>query len=98
METWEQTWLIMPLDSGGILITGKGGKVGRTIDTTATTATTTDSSKVVRTASEQRSDSVRTVQEKPPNRLPLRGFWARLLLVLITVGTCYLLVKLQKRD
>lgn len=98
METWEQAWMLLPLDSsggGGIIVRGKGYKARRMTGTTVTTAATTDSSNVVRTASERHSNESKTEVRKPPDGLTeLAG---KVAFVIIAFGVSYLVITYKKQ-
>ena len=101
METWEQTWTLLPLDSsrgGGFILRGKGRKARLSTASTVTTAATTDSSNVVRTASERHSSESESKTEvrKPPDVMAILVIWTTGVLLLTGMG--YLLVKHQNKQ
>lgn len=98
METWEQAWMLLPLDSsggGGIIVRGKGER--RLLVGARSTWSTigTDSSNVVRTASERHSNESKTEVRKPPDGLTeLAG---KVAFVIMAFGVSYLVITYKKQ-
>lgn len=98
METWEQTWMVLPLDSsegGGLIAKGKGARTLLAVARSKQSAIGTDSSNVVRTASERHSTESKTEARKPPNVMAILAIWMTLVFLFIGIG--YLLVKHQNK-
>lgn len=97
MRTWEQTWLLLPLDSGGgLLLRGKGCETKLSTATTAATDRTTDTLNVVRTTSEHRSNDTRETASEKPGGGMLSELTERLLLLIIAIGVSLLIIKHKK--
>ena len=101
-QEWEQTWLVLPLDSGGYRIVGKGTKSEkgtlRSESRDSSTSSKTDSS-TVRTTLEKRSDGVlRTLERKSPEYFSSGTLlWVIVLTTLFSIGYI-IVVKHQKRQ
>lgn len=98
METWEQTWMVLPLDSsegGGLIAKGKGARTLLAVARSKQSAIGTDSSNVVRTASERHSTESKTEARKSPNVMAILAIWMALVFLFIGIG--YLLVKHQNK-
>jgi hypothetical protein len=91
-EQWQQTWLVVPIDSGGYRIEGHGRSKEQTHtygEESAGSTSVSSSSKTNRTTSESHSNSVERKEEKKPPELG-NALLAYAFIAMIFIG--YLLV------
>lgn len=101
-QTWEQTWLIVPLDSGGYRIVGKGVKTetkNSSSERQANTTSCSTSTDTVLTKSERHSDSVQKTEERKPSGYFSESALLRAVILVALSSIGYIiLVKHQKQE